>query len=468
MDEKSRRSFHAAVWYIISNFISKALIYICTPLYTRLLTTSEYGEYSNFLSWQSILATLITFDLSAAVGIAYYDYGDENKFDGFINTISVCSYVIPACFCAMLLIFSNRFSALFSIRKKYLVILTIYITFGNTLNIFQAEQRVRLKYKFSAVLTLATSALTVVCTLIFVFKFQDRLQGVLLGGVLINIIVSFVLGIRIWLRNSTIQWEFAKYALAVAVPLIPHVLAGTILGSSDKVMIMRYCGENDTALYGLTYTIAMIITMIASSMNKAWAPWFFDRMKYNKREHIKKIANIVVLAIAACSFLICLLAPEILFVIGGRAYTPSAVLMPPIICACLFNCVSTFYINIEFYNKKTGGISIATMVSAFLNVLMNYIFIRRFGYAAAAYTTWFSSAVTLFFHIYKIKRQGMLRVFENRFFLLILMFFSIASECMVFLYDKYIIRYIFLIIILIVFSICGMRTKKQILSANSN
>lgn len=447
-DEKSKKSLKAGVWYIITNFMSKVLIYIFTPLYTRVLTTAEYGEYSNFLSWQSILVTLITFDLSAAVGIAYYDYKDEKNFDGFINTISVCSYLIPGFFCTIIFILREFYCDIFSMKAEHLSLLLVYITFNNTLNIFQGEQRVRLKYKLSAILTLITSALTVISTLLFVFLFKDKLRGVLLGGVLVNTIVSFILAIRIWSRSHDVKWEYLRYALVIAVPLIPHALAGAILGSSDKVMITRYCGEVYTALYNLAYTVSMVITMVASSINKAWSPWFCDRLSCNRREHIKMISNILVTVIAVASFIVCLLAPEILLLIGGKTYVSSAVLMPPVITACLVNCVSTFYINIEFYNKKTIGISIATVISASLNVLMNYIFIRKFGYIAAAYTTLACSVITLVFHLYKVNRQGMSDVFDNKLLLSLLGVFIVLSEMLMIIYNSLAARCVVLLVLL--------------------
>lgn len=462
MDATSKKSLNAAFWYIITNFISKALLYICTPLYTRLLTTAEYGEYSNFLSWQNILITLFTFDLGAAVGIAYYDYEEEYKFEGFINTISILSYIIPGFFCIIIIIFNDFFSGVFTIRKEYLIILLTYICFNNTLNIFQAEQRVRLKYKLSAVLTLGTSIATVACTLLFVFTFQDKLKGILWGGVLVSAIVSLIIAIRIWVRNNDLKKEYTKYALRVAVPLIPHVLAGTILGTSDKVMITKYCGEEYTALYSLAYTLSLIITMVASSINKAWSPWFFDRLKYNKREYIKPISNMIVLIIAAGAFLVCLMAPDILSIVGGRAYQDAAVVMPPVIISCFINCVSTFYINIEFYSKKTMGISIATVISAGINVVLNYIFIKKLGYIAAAYTTLFSSCLTLLFHLYKVKKQNMIDVFNNRFMVLSILVFASVSELSILFYEMATVRYVLLSLLLVAFMVLSHRNKDQL------
>lgn len=462
MDAKSKKSLNAAFWYIITNFISKTFLYICTPLYTRLLTTVEYGEYNNFLSWQNILITLFTFDLGAAVGIAYYDYEEEYKFEEFINTITILSYIIPGFFCIILLIFGDFFSGIFTIKKEYFNILLIYICFNNTLNIFQAEQRVRLKYKLSAILTLGTSIATVACTLFFVFIFQDKLKGILWGGILVNASVSLIIAIRIWARNNDLKKEYIKYALRVAVPLIPHVLAGTILGTSDKVMITKYCGEEYTALYSLAYTLSLFITMVASSINKAWSPWFFDRLKYNKHEYIKPISNMIVSIIAAGSFLVCLMAPDILLIIGGKAYQAAAVVIPPVIISCFINCVSTFYINIEFYSKKTMGISIATVISAGINVVLNYILIKMFGYIAAAYTTLFSACLTLLFHLYKVKKLNMMDVFNNRFMILTILVFASVSELSILFYKIATVRYVLLSLLLVAFMILSHRKKDQL------
>lgn len=448
MDEKSKHSIRAAAWYIISNFISKALFYICTPLYTRVLSVPEYGQYTNFLSWQSILIPLFTFDLSSSVAIAYFDYKDEKSFDGFISTITFFSYLIPCVFSGIILLRLDYFVGVFSIQKEYIIILLIYIMCSNTINVFQAEQRVRLKYKVSSFVTLGTAVASVALTLFLVLVLKNKLLGVLLGSVIVNTIASAILFIRILLCSAQIKLDYLKYALIVAVPLIPHVLAGTILGSADKIMIRKYCGDAQTALYGLSYTISMVVTMIASSTNKAWVPWFFDRVKDGQYRQIKNVSNTITAAISTLCILVCLLGPEILLFAGGKDYVHSAIVMPPIIAACFVNCISTFYINIEFYNKKTSGISIATVLSAIINILLNYIFIQKFGYAAAAYTTLFSSIVSLSFNLVKVKKQQMFDVFDNKILLGSIVVTILISESLLFLYSSVAIRMFLLTVLL--------------------
>ncbi len=460
VEDKNKKAFSAAFWYILSSFISKALLYIFTPLYTRLLTNSEYGMYSNFLSWQNILVALLTFDLASAISIAYYDY-DENDFRGFVSTITLFSYIIPGFFCVFIYIFRNRFGNFFSIDSRYIPLLLAYITFNNTLNIFQVEQRVQLKYKLSSLITLGASAITVIATIVFALTFSDKLFGVLLGGVIINLIISSVLSITIIRKSKKIKFSFLKYALFLAVPLVPHVLAGTILGSSDKVMITKYCGYDMNAFYSLAYTVSMLITMIASSANKAWMPWLFEKLKDDNYQGIKKVSIYIIVGISLLSLFLCLFAPEVLYIFGGESYAEAIYVMPPLIVSCLINCVGTFYINLEFYCKKTGWISFSTIICAGINILLNLFFIKEFGYIAAAYTTLFSSLLNLMFHlviVYKLKYSN---IFNNRVLILITLFASLLCESVLILYKSTVLRYVFVGIITLIIVFILVKNKRQ-------
>ena len=38
----------ATIWFTISNILQKGILFLAVPIYTRLMTTSEYGIYSVF------------------------------------------------------------------------------------------------------------------------------------------------------------------------------------------------------------------------------------------------------------------------------------------------------------------------------------------------------------------------------------------------------------------------------------
>ena len=50
----------AAIWFLICSFLQKGISVITTPIFTRLLTTAEYGQYNVFNSWFSIVNIFVS------------------------------------------------------------------------------------------------------------------------------------------------------------------------------------------------------------------------------------------------------------------------------------------------------------------------------------------------------------------------------------------------------------------------
>ena len=66
----------AALWFALCNFVNKGVAMIVVPLYTRLLTTEEYGTYTVFQSWLNLFVILATLEISRGhykVGITKYE-----------------------------------------------------------------------------------------------------------------------------------------------------------------------------------------------------------------------------------------------------------------------------------------------------------------------------------------------------------------------------------------------------------
>ena len=50
----------AAIWFMFCNIIQKGITMLTVPIFTRLLSTEEYGIYSVYQSWYSILTIITT------------------------------------------------------------------------------------------------------------------------------------------------------------------------------------------------------------------------------------------------------------------------------------------------------------------------------------------------------------------------------------------------------------------------
>ena len=76
----------ASFWFLVCSFFQKGISFITTPIFTRILTTGEYGEYNVFNSWLQIITPIVSLNLSSGVyaqGIVKF----EDERDQFTSSL---------------------------------------------------------------------------------------------------------------------------------------------------------------------------------------------------------------------------------------------------------------------------------------------------------------------------------------------------------------------------------------------
>lgn len=462
------KTLSSAVWYTISSILAKGMTVLITPFFTRILSVSEYGEYTNFISWQNILVVIFSMELSSTILRARFDYKDNNIFSGYVFTISTFGIVFSMAITFLIFACSGfDMENVISIKNNYIWLLIDIIIFAPLLQIFQAEQRSEVKYKVSSIITLVYGICSFLIPYIFTFFSDDKLFALLLGiaanATLWGTGIYFFYFIK---PHGTIKTEYIKYALIIAIPVIPHMISNIIMGNSDKLMINNICGAEDAALYGVVYTCALVINLMRNAINNAWIPWFYKNLDEGNIVYVKKISKIYLYLFTAASVFLCLIGPEMVMVLGGVKYYAAAKLVPMIMLGCYYNFVNLFYINIEFYEKKTYMVSVVTVISALLNVLLNYICIKNWGYIAATYTTAFCNFIIVLLHYLVTKKMNNKNICNNRQVFVCCALSAILFWTITFLYNFTIIRYIILILFIFsnIFYILRNKSKIKIIN----
>ena len=118
-----------------------------------------------------------------------------------------------------------------------------------------------------------------------------------------------------------------------------------------------------------------------------------------------------------------MLGPEIIWILGGSKYVGAEACLPPLLTSCVFQLVYRMYVNIEFYEKKTVGVGIATMMAAGINIILNFLLIPldlEHGYVIASYTTLIGYMILFVLHYYMVKRIGMSHVYDTKYIIIVL------------------------------------------------
>ena len=120
------------------------------------------------------------------------------------------------------------------------------------------------------------------------------------------------------------------------------------------------------------------------------------------------------------------------------------------------------------YFERQKFMSVASIIAAILNVLLNYIFIRSFGYIAAGYTTvvcYLLYSIGHFIFCKKVCKEkiGHIELYDTKAILLISTMVLLASILFNFLYLLTFVRYI-LFVLIIVIGIYNLKSFKQSLT----
>lgn len=440
--EKHASTAKIAVWYIIGNLFSRGIAFLTTPIFTRMLSHGQFGEFSNFTSWISIITILATFDLSASIARAKYDY--DEKMDQYLSSIMLFSNIITL-FCYVVVeMFPNYFCSLFSMDIKYIRFMFLYIMFWPAFSYLQVKHRIYQKYMFFVAFSVLSVVITVSFSVLLVYLLEDRLLGRIIGYVIPVTVMNFFLWVNVLLHGKSFSLDCIRYACKISIPLIPHALSGILLGNSDRIMITQICGPEANALYSLAYQISLLTNILWTSMNQAWAPWLYDQINAERYDVIRNKAKIYLGVFSILIVGVLLITPEIILIMGGKSYYEARYVMPPVILGCCFQFVYGMYVNIEIYEKKTFIISLGTVSAALLNIGLNALFIPKYGYIAAAYTTLAGYLALFAFHYLIVNTQikKLRNIYNKGFAFSVLLGLSLASALSLLIFKFEIIRYI--------------------------
>lgn len=454
----------AAIWYTFSTVLQRGVSVLVVPLYVRLLTTSEYGNYSLFQSWNNIILIFATLNLYCGVFTkAMVDHDSDRErytssMQGLNTVIAIAVYVLY-------MVFGKVTSIKFNIPiNETLFLLAFYIVYPS-IYYWMTRQQVQYRYVKMVSVSLLMSFLTPVVSLILLYTTNLRERALIYGYVIVQSIFGLVFYFIGGLKGKC--FYIKKYwidALKFNIPLIPHYLSLIVLAQADRIMIGSFCGGEKAGIYSFAYQIALIMNIITNGINTALQPWLYGNLKNHNVTEVKDRINLICIFVGILTLIAILISPEIVHIMGTREYYEAIIIIPAVALSVYCTFCYGLYVNVEFYYAATKFVMIASMVGASLNILLNYIFIRLFGYVAAGYTTLACYFVLMIMHyIFStriMRKENVGEMYNNRFIISSsIIMFIIMLFCLL-AYNHILLRIILMVILFLVIIIL----RKQILS----
>ena len=454
----------ASLWYVCCSILQKGIAFITTPIFTRMMSTYQYGQVTIYNSWLEVFTVFATLNIFYGVyNNVLTKYDDKDKTTS--SLLGLCSTITFILF-ILYLPLHHFINSLTKMSTELTVLMFIEILFLPASRFWFTKQRYEYKYKALVVISILIAILTPLLGYFAVLLLEEKGLAKIISGILVQVFFSFFIYLSLLKKGKTLfNKEYWKYALTFNLPLVPHYLSSTILNQCDRVMIDDMCGKDKAGIYGLAYTIGALTIIINEAIMNSYTPYTYQKLKADRHEDIKRTSKVLVIIVAAFSLCLVILAPEIMWILGGDKYKQGVWIIAPIATSVFFRFLYSLYANIEFYYEENYFIMVASSLCAVVNIVLNYIFIKMYGFLAAGYTTlacfflyslahyWFSSKV------YKKHVDNNLVLYDNAFIFVVGLFVTVISLTIMLLYKYVLPRYVLVIVLGITGYIFRMKIK---------
>ncbi|MDP3684826.1 MAG: oligosaccharide flippase family protein, partial [Ignavibacteria bacterium] len=274
-----QRFFKDSAVYTIGNILTRGMAIFMLPIYTRLLSPSDYGVIDMILIIGSLINVTIALEINQGFG-RYYSETDSIKEQDEYSSTSLWFVLFAYSF---FLVFSMLFSNWLNdnlIGSNYPVTIfqiALISIWGNGIFLFLQNQ---LRwYLFSKeytivgiVYTFVSYSITIVLMLVYKMGAVAVFWGLLSGNVAAAILSWYYAKGK---YKLVFVWEKLQIMLNFSIPLIPASVGTIALLYIDRIAIKNLMSLSDVGIFGIAYRFSAIVSLVLSGFQTAMAPLIY-------------------------------------------------------------------------------------------------------------------------------------------------------------------------------------------------
>jgi O-antigen/teichoic acid export membrane protein len=400
------------VIYGLGTILPRLINYLLTPLLTYIFTPAEYGINSELYALISFLNVVFTYGMETT----FFNFNSklENKTTVY-NTALVSVLLSTAVFTLLLVLFSGQIAEGLSTPStvylpKFIIWCVLIIASDALLAIPFAKLRAENKALEFSLMKLGnvvvnfglTYFLLVMCRESFeqgetgfkasLYNPDIGIGYAFLANLIANLLSLLALSRMYFGLSFNIDFALLKDMLFYAWPLLILGLAGMVNETLDRIILKKLMPDKEEAqiaqgIYGACYKIAILMTIFIQAFRYAAEPFFFSKAK--EKDSKQTYAIVMKYFVIFCLFLFLgtMLNLDWIQYFIGEEFRAGLHVVPILLGANL--CLGIVY-NLSIWYKLSGKTRFGAIVSitgAAITILLNILFVPKFGYTASAWAT---------------------------------------------------------------------------------
>lgn len=388
----------------VSNFSSKILVFLLVPLYTRVLSTDEYGVFDLVYSTILLLCPILTLNIADAV----MRFTMEKDYD--VNEVAVIGFRVLATGLVPVVIFlvgCCYWGWIEEIKGLEILILfyfVFYCTYQFMIQLAKGAERV-LEMSIAGVLS---TFFLLVSNIFFLLVIKNGLWGFYVANVIAQAVPTFYLCVKLKVWEyplmQKIDKTLYKKMLLYCTPLIVTAVGWWVNNASNKYIIAFMCGTAANGLLSVAYKIPSIINVFQNIFMQAWQ--ISAIKEYGCSDNIsfygKTFSVFCVFMGILCSILIILTKP-IGYVMYSKDFFQAWHYVPFLLLSCVFNAAAGFMGPILTAKLDSRSMAVSAIYGSVANIVICIVLANIIGVQGATIATAISSFII---YVYRKKSVG--------------------------------------------------------------
>ncbi|KVV13965.1 lipopolysaccharide biosynthesis protein [Flavobacterium sp. TAB 87] len=373
--------------YGLGPFVPKIISLLMLPIFTKVLTTEDYGVQALMNSSTSLIGVLAMLGLQLPITNAFYHHTHHYKkrwsqFYGFLNIWMI----FYSALLAVVIYFIVPIEAKENLYALILLNVIPIVCFGPADTFGQLYYQLNQKPKEVVMRTIVISFITIALNYYTIVILDLHYMGWFIA----NCISALLLHFSYWYPLNYILkikpiYRFKRKVifkgLSVSMPMIPHFYSGYLLGSADSLLLKFFLiSTAQIGFYGFAASFGALMALAVGAINTAAAPIIMQQIKLKNYEEVKKITWMIQFFLLVGSSVGCFWLKEVFGIMVNNQELRSGYFLAAIfIMAHNYRPMYFGSSMILFYREKTKNLWKVTLGAGLFCLIMNSFLIPIYG-----------------------------------------------------------------------------------------
>ena len=425
--EKQRADYliKNTVIFTIGSIATKMIAFFLVPLYTNVLTTSQYGVVDLITTICMVLAPTLV--LNIMDGVLRFSM-DKNADHTKIMSVGLALFVLSI-FIGLLIFPISSFFDKIKPYSIYIYFYTLSLALSQISLCYLRGKEFLVKYAIGNIIqTFLTGILNIIYLLVLHQGIEGYFKAYILAGVITSIYSFLVGGVFENIKHFKLDKKLSLQMIKYSVILIPNNFIWWIINSSDRIMISSMISSSANGIYAVSYKLPSLVSVLSGIFNQAWC---YSAVKENDSDDRDQYTNNVYNGICGIAIIsgvgLIAIMKSFLKIYVEQSYYSAWKYSPFLVVGYVFLTLATFLATPYTVNKYSKGYLFSSTFGAIVNIILNFIFIPIIGIAGAALATGLSYIAVFIYRVIDTRKFIHLKILNKQHIIGFLVLFCSAA-----------------------------------------